>query len=32
VQRRVTVYALGGYLVLAIVMLAVKAVQLAIHG
>ena len=32
VQRRVIVYALGGYLVLAIVMLAVKAVQLAIHG
>jgi Mn2+/Fe2+ NRAMP family transporter len=32
VQRRVTVYALGGYLVVAIVMLAVKAVQLALHG
>src|SRR5690348_13475421 len=32
VQRRVIVYALGGYLVLAIVMLAVKAVQLATHG
>jgi hypothetical protein len=32
VQRRVTVYALGGYLVLAIVMLAVKAVQLAIQA
>jgi hypothetical protein len=32
VQRRVTVYGLGGYLVLAIVMLAVKAVQLAIQA
>jgi NRAMP (natural resistance-associated macrophage protein)-like metal ion transporter len=32
VQRRVIVYALGGYLVIAIVMLAIKAFQLATHG
>ncbi|HSS61226.1 MAG TPA: NRAMP family divalent metal transporter [Candidatus Limnocylindrales bacterium] len=30
--RRIAIYALGGYLVLSIVMLVVKAVQLAVHA
>jgi len=30
--RRVAIYAMGGYLVVSIIMLAVKAFELASHG